>query len=377
MPPPVGRSIVVTLSLVAGAVFVSLAPALVDSRPLTAAPFVRWRVERVDTGAGAPWLALDGAGDPHVTYLAAGELRYARRGGGRWQVEAVATGDLAAPVLALDTGGRPHLVYSDRSGALRYARREPGGWRVETYERAFGGSQGLAVGPDGTVHVLFYHSGPPYMDGALRYARRDPAGGWTIELVVEEIDTGAHHGLALDATGVLHASIGAGPFAAARMRYGRRDPGGWTIEPVGTFGAARDDAIALDAAGAPRIAYFDAAGSNLMYARRVEASWRVETVDETGLTGQAPSLAIGAGGEPRIVYSGDQHRGEGLKHARWDGGRWTFEILDPAGSLASLAIDAAGRAGVAYTAAGEIRYATETVLDQRSFLPLVLRHAGP
>jgi hypothetical protein len=376
VPPPVGRAIATRPPRAVGAVLVALALVLVWIVPSTAAPPFGWRVERVDAGTGAPWLALDAAGDPHVAYLAAGEIRYARRVGGLWQTRTVATGDLGPPVLALDAAGRPHLAFSDRGGALRYAGPEASGWSVETYERASGGSRGLAVGPDGTVHVLFYHSGPPYMDGALRYARRDPAGGWTLELVVQALDTGAHHGLALDAAGVLHASIGAGVHAAGEMRYGRRDPGGWSIETVSTFGAAEDDAVALDPGGDPRIAYFDAAGSNLMYARRVGAGWRVETVDETGLTGQGPSLAVGPGGEPRIAYHGDQYGREGLKHARLDGGRWAFEIVDPAGGHPSLALDAAGRAGLAYLAAGEIRYATEVVLIRRGVLPLAPRLAG-
>ena len=62
--------------------------------------------------------------------------------------------------------------------------------------------------------------------------------------------------------------------------------------------------LALDAAGNPRINYWDWDGSNgdLKYAWRDSAGWQNETVDSAGQAGEYTSLALDAAGNPRISY---------------------------------------------------------------------------
>ena len=74
-------------------------------------------------------LALGPGGEPFIAYREsnAGELRFARRGGGEWSSELVIGGGSSVGVscsLALDAEGRPHVAYYDGNAVLiKYATR--------------------------------------------------------------------------------------------------------------------------------------------------------------------------------------------------------------------------------------------------------------
>src|SRR4051812_42232044 len=65
--------------------------------------------------------------------------------------------------------------------------------------------------------------------------------------------------------------------------------GAWTTQAVDSGNTADFGAygsLALDSAGKPAIAYFDAANGNLKLARWSGSAWTLETVNDTGIVGQ-------------------------------------------------------------------------------------------
>ena len=138
-----------------------------------------WTFEGVDTdtylpGVLCPSLALDGAGNPHISYIKTDDymLRYASKTTGSWVIETVVpTGsDMHFSSLCLDGAGEPRIVYWDATaGMLRYACKTPGGWIVASIDSSSG------AGRDGDLTLDLY--GNPHVayddttDGVVRLAR--------------------------------------------------------------------------------------------------------------------------------------------------------------------------------------------------------------
>ncbi len=371
-------------------------------------------------------LALDGQDTPHVSYTFVGypnympwtALGYARRTAGAWVFAEIIYNAKGAVALALDAAGDPHISYGDGVG-LKYRRWTGSAWEEQAVERTAPRAGDTAIALDGNAAPHIGYISPTYgsaiagqlTEPALRYATL-AAGVWVRELVDRSQDTGIHAALALDAAGQPHisqrdrggalryaawpgdawasetidAAAGAtpGPTALALDRAGRSHIGyvvadttlkyahqtatGWQITIVAnavarpaSSGDEIQIALALDRGDAPHFCYFGADGM-LKYVRWTGSAWETRDVDAVATGGAASvSLALDAADAPHIAYAGWDGP---LRYARWIGSAWwTFDVDAHAGAGVTLALDAAARPHIGYVTSGApatLKYAAWT-----------------
>jgi hypothetical protein len=165
----------------------------------------RWRAERLDSFI-APWvgrvyasLAVDGDGVAHVCYCwpnrERDELIYLRNTGGVWEKEAITSGWRSLfPSPAFDAAGRLHVAYFDESrGDLEYASRVGGRWEIETVEDLgwVGVRAALAFGPGDVPWISYYEYGPKYAEYFYVKVARRTERGWEVS-TVEKLRNSPH-----------------------------------------------------------------------------------------------------------------------------------------------------------------------------------------
>jgi len=144
-----------------------------------------WQLETIDRTDGyqghSPSLAADSQGHVQLAWVDGKSvtLKYALHDSGGWHTETVAD-QVGHVALALDAAGNAHVSFAAPNGGagqprppapLQYAvRRSDGGWFTERVG-ADGESDGwssLVIGGDGIARVSWYD----YASGSLRYAER-------------------------------------------------------------------------------------------------------------------------------------------------------------------------------------------------------------
>ena len=193
-----------------------------------------------------------------------------------------------------------------------------------------------------------------------------------VRWVTENVATGAGPDLAYDLAGRPCLSLIYG--TKAEIRFARREGGRWTFQYVdkGIFG--EETSLAFDAQGNPAIAYEfpNRKTKDLKLARWNGVTWSTQVV-EAAAGARYLSLTFDAQGNPAIAYSSDANadgRIDALRFARWDGTRWSYEVVDTivsGGGFASISLardPVGGELAIAY-AKSEVpkgpRFARRTV----------------
>lgn len=313
-----------------------------------------WMIERVPgdpVNGQSGSLAIDAQGNAHLGYSVIDgsdrDIGYARREGGSWHTE-IADGsdvvDAVAPRIAVSPSGVPHLVYYENQpyiANLRHATRSEGAWTTELID-PHGSRADVAVDADGNPNVYYgkfaeqsgggwtiEETGLSFVTASLALnAQGEPCvsyqamgptpelgyawrtgGVWTSEIVDDTGVTGFWNSLAVDDQGDPHLSYSA--ISGEGLRYAHKSGGVWTLETVGPPGSGGQTSIAVDAQGFPHVGHY-LGDSALLYSRRSATGWVTDTVDlDAGLW---CSLALDAGGDPRIAFY-DETNG-GLRYAR-------------------------------------------------------------
>lgn len=155
-----------------------------------------WTVETVDSGGGStlgifPSIALDGAGNPHISYHGStaginnGSLKHAAKSNGTWTLTIVdQTGDAGYDTsIAVDASGEPRIAYvsypsllNHSSSKLRYVARSSGSWTLDTVEASgLLNYAAIALDTAGSPHISYHESAITIGTKGSSYTPRRPA----------------------------------------------------------------------------------------------------------------------------------------------------------------------------------------------------------
>jgi hypothetical protein len=259
------------------------------------------------------------------------------------------------PSIALDTAGNPHISYTRDGYGLKYAMWDGSAWQTEYVSQTTYGWMGwpsVVVDGDDTRHLTFSYASLP----CIYYCVSDEWGVWALE----QVATGTFSSLALDQygqPGFAYYSDG-----GDNLWFARKTGTGWELFPVDDQGdVGQFCSFRIGSDGSLHIAY---TGDGAKYAFSENGvDWEVSYVDSSpGPTYRGTSLALDSQDRPRITYN----TGTEVRYACWTGTEWQIETIDAMDTSAweygtSLALDQWDRPCVAYCsgAGGWVMYASD------------------
>jgi len=299
-----------------------------------------WTFEKVARGITSS-IALDAVQNLHLTYLTReAKVFYAFRplAASKWfsivVVDSTHSTVNTFPRVTTDNNGRPYLCVA--FGDLVYITLKDRRWvsqRIDPGSGTISYHCSIALGPDGTPHLSWYHE--HYPDGRqythFRHASLED-GVWVVRSVDGGV-SGKWSSMVIDSKGFPHASysqFASGGKSVGEVRYAEWDGSSWittTVDSSSTSGTYRgyDNSLALAPDGSPHISYFD--GRILKYAHQDHGKWTIEKVDAVvsgyDFYGGSTTLLLDSHGNPHIIY-GDFGT---VKHAFRDGKKWQIETI--------------------------------------------------
>jgi len=271
------------------------------------------------------------------------------------------TDDLFVFVLALAT------VTLFSSGA------QAAEWQVEMVDQS-GAAQytSTQIDRNGNVHVAYV---PDVQGHPLKYAFWDHGTKRWFTMTISSI--ASFSTLTLDSKQHPHISFADhGTGLGARLRHAQWDGSSWKVDPINIQAGAvvaYYTGIALDANDSPFFSYYDYAdpGNNFRLRLRsvswIQNHWEARTVDAQGGSGKFNAIAVDSAGRPQIAYANVKYETAGLRYATWNGKSWQTEIIEgatlpfPIFSVA-MVLDKNDQPHIVYTLTetGVVKYATRT-----------------
>lgn len=295
-----------------------------------------WKSEKVARGVTSS-IAVDAAENIHVAYLTSDSRVYYSlrlKGASKW-FTMLAIGSTHSPIniyprVTVDKGGKPHLCAA--YGELRYVTLSGGKWVSQQVDPGSGTLSyhcSVAVGPDGTPHLSWYHEHLPDGRQYTHFRHADLENGKWVVRSVDGGVSGKWNSMVIDSKGFPHASYS--QFSPnGDLKYAEWDGTNWSttiVDGAGNSGTVRgfDNSLALTPDGSARISYFD--GRTLKYAHQERGKWVIDKVDVVAAGYDfyrgSTTLLLDSQNNPHIFY-GDFGA---VKHAFWDGGRWQIETV--------------------------------------------------
>jgi hypothetical protein len=310
-----------------------------------------WSYETVDLPSKFPSLAVDAAGNLHISYADnTGALKYGFRpvGSTRWftMVLDKQLGQFTTRI-ALDSQNNPHICYTPEH--LKYAHWDGQKWSIQEIAKGTGQvgyTCSIAIAKDGTPHISWYQlsaGGENYLH--LRYAVLKD-GTWITRTLDFDNETGKWNSMRLDTLD--NPLIVYSAWVNGELRIAHWSGKQWEFTSVDTRTRSRGESypgpgnsLVLGANGSARISYFSE--KSLKYAEETEEGWKIQAVDPFNWLGGwahfRSSLVLDSRGNPHICYEDSGI----LKHAYRDGAQWKIQVVAKSGiesyRYGSMAID--------------------------------------
>ncbi len=268
-----------------------------------------WGLASIDAGGEFSSADLDALGVLHVAYLdgGTGDLKYWRLSGGGGSIQIVDTNAGSVNSIRATATGTPRVSYwrantgiISTPDRLKLADYNGSGWSPSFADPTppRGRYNSLTLDGAGNPLVAYYDAGPlappDLYSRRLRFAFRN-SGNWTYDIIDSVGDPGRFNSLQLfgSPAALPRVSYIAG---SSTLRFAQQTIGGvWQLQDVASVGVGISSmtSLAIDQAGNPHIAYFDATKDSAMYASRTGVStWTVVGVDAVGAGGGYCSLRL-------------------------------------------------------------------------------------
>jgi hypothetical protein len=337
-------------------------------------------------------MATSPTGDLHVVYsdYYGKQLRYAHRSVGQeWQLETLITltedFEIQAADIALDANGRPYIVYQEYNSIDSHSILNVIYWSGITWVSMEAvhqpGQNGCAPSLDvdavSQIYIAYtdciYSN---YIHDDLTLATYD--GSWHYQTVDLDALSGSSS-LQVDVNGTIYISYTQYDFPNNILRLATKEVGViWNVEDI-TTGIIYQTSLALDAAGAPMIAFtgdlYPDYSAKFTYWDGFQ--WQFDSV--TTIDSGEIKLAVDPNHHPHLAFTCFQ---KSLCYAVKDGTNWTITVpVDSRlpnpnffGTTSSVAIGfgSLGLPVIVYNGEYDLK-AAEMFEYQLVFLPLVLR----
>ena len=241
-------------------------------------------------------LAVDADGTPHLLYHSGKQLYHATLDPEKgWTIENAiletnVPSHLSLVVRKVAGGVDAHAAWYDGTlGDLRYARRSGGKWAsAATVDSANDVGQFASIGVDsaGAVHIAYLDS----TKHDLRYATDAGAPGKFVATTLDGAGAAAGFSAALAIDGSDKVHIGHYELLGSDLRYTAKSNGQWKTEIVDEKGTVGQQvAIAVGTDGVVHFSYRDDDASRIKHAWGKAGAWSVESINSSGFTNVATS----------------------------------------------------------------------------------------
>ncbi|MBI4052399.1 MAG: right-handed parallel beta-helix repeat-containing protein, partial [Elusimicrobia bacterium] len=315
-----------------------------------------WDIQTLANAGTYTSIVLDSTGNPHVSYVDGGNLKYTKWTGSTWifpeTAGSVASGGLTHSAMAIDSTGNVHVAYHEVDfSRLMYNKRTATGWgSAQIVDSSGAGYVSLALDGSMNPHISYY------ADLAnLRYIRWNGS-GWDAPQIVDSTGTvGQYTSIVIDSTGNPHISYYRADAGNVAIKYAQWTGSGWNISLADYITGGGYTSIALDGNGNPRISYYEDETGNgdgeIKYISWLGSGFGApETVELNMGAGSYTSLILDGAGTPHISYYNTHLSRNELIYATKSPG-WTTEVADTTGNVgqySSLAMDQFGVPHISY-----------------------------
>jgi hypothetical protein len=290
----------------------------------------------------------------------------------KWIIEVVEKGFVGEYTShVLESRDKIHIVYFDYiNGNLKHAASGPDGWIIETIDQEGTVGQYLSIAKDeaGRIYISYRDHGKNRLKMAVYDGSR-----WNFEIVDNEPFASLDTSIFVGAPGKVYISYY--NFNEGYLKLAARDKDEWKIEIVDD-GQKQSNAVGgfscvkMDSHGRIHISYIDSVNGLLKYALKENGIWNIEVADDSEFVSNFTSLALDKEGNPYISYTVDKFPNKpDLWLARKVADKWITELVETveiAGHYNSLVVDPHFNVYISYSSMRKLKLATK-IQDRWSF----------